>query len=194
MDLKKKVINNFNSLEPFLNEKIYHNMKEKCIDNARTIQDLKNMMNYINYNKEKYLSSNPNADPEHKNEYQGPIRKSILSVCFSENLDKCAKQFCLDSNDIAANIELIRNKENLSKLLRPPEPDCSLSDLLVNYKPSNLSEAKVMENICNLIGKEMINHPYIKEFVYEYLRNNCFVSTNPTEEGKKTIRCFSSFF
>ena len=194
MDLKKKVINNFNSLEPFLNEKIYHNMKEKCIDNARTIQDLKNMMNYINYNKEKYLSSNPNADPEHKNEYQGPIRKSILSVCFSENLDKCAKQFCLDSNDIAANIELIRNKENLSKLLRPPEPDCSLSDLLVNYKPSNLSEAKVMENICNLIGKEMINHPYIKEFVYEYLRNNCFVSTNPTEEGKKQLDAFHPSF
>ena len=40
MELKKKVINSFNSLEPFLNEKIYHNMKEKCIDNAKTIKDL----------------------------------------------------------------------------------------------------------------------------------------------------------
>ena len=194
MDLKKKVINNFNSLEPFLNEKIYHNMKEKCIEKAKTFQDLKNMMNYINYNKEKYLSSNSNIDPGQKNKYQGPIRKSILSVCFSENLDKCAKQFCLDSNDIASNIELIRNKDNNSKLLRPPEPDCSLPDLLVNYKPANLSEAKVMENICNLIGKEMINHPYIKEFVYEYLRNNCFVSTNPTEEGKKQLDVFHPSF
>ena len=72
-------------------------MKEKCIDNARTIQDLKNMMNYINYNKEKYLLSNPNADPEHKNEYQGPIRNSILR----ENVIKIFfesifKQFLID--------------------------------------------------------------------------------------------------
>ena len=36
----------------------------------------------------------------------------------------------------------------------------------------------------------MINHPYIKEFVYEYLRNNCYVSTNPTEEGKKQLDIF----
>ena len=190
MDLKKKVMNNFNTLEPFLNEKIYHNMKEKFIENAKSAQELRNMMNYINYNKEKYLSSNPNISTENKKAYQGPIRKSILSVCFSENLDKCAKQFCLDSNDIASNIELNKNKENLSKLLRPPEPDCSLTDLLLNYKSRTLSEAKVMENICNLIGKEMINHPYIKEFVYEYLRNNCYVSTNPTEEGKKQLDIF----
>ena len=55
LDLKKKVINNFNTLEPYLNEKIFHNMKEKCIDNAKTIQDLQDMMDYINYNKDKYL-------------------------------------------------------------------------------------------------------------------------------------------
>jgi transcription elongation factor SPT6 len=87
MDLKKKVMNNFNTLEPFLNEKIYHNMKEKFIENAKSSQELRNMMNYINYNKEKYLSSNPNISTENKKAYQGPIRKSILSVCFSENLD-----------------------------------------------------------------------------------------------------------
>ena len=199
MDLKKKVINSFNTLEPYLNEKIYHNMKEKCIDNAKTIQELKNMMNYISYNKEKYLSSDINSE----NDYKGPIRKSLLNVYFSKNLDKCAKQFCLDSNDIASNLELIKNKESLSKLLRPPEPDFSISELLQDYIPSNLSqssgksnlsETKVVENLCYLIGKEMINHPYIKEYVYEYLRNNCYVSTNPTEDGKKQLDVFHPSF
>ena len=191
MDLKKKVMNNFNSLESYLNEKIFHNMKEKYIDNAKNIQELNNMMNYINYNKEKYLSPYSNSSD---NKNQGPIRKSTLSVFFSENLDKCSKQFCLDSNDIAANIELIKNKENLSKLLRPPEPDCALNELLQNCKSPNLSEVQLMENICSLIGKEMINHPYIKDFVYEYLRNNCYVSTNPTEEGKKQLDVFHPSF
>jgi len=193
MDFKKKVINNYNTLEPYLNEKVFHTMKEKYIDNAKTIQELNNMMNYINYNKEKYLSSNSNIHSE-ENVHQGPIRKSVLAVYFSENLDECAKQFCLDSNDIASNIELIKNKENLSKLLHPPEPECSLTDLLQSCKNSNLTESQFMENICNLIGKEMINHPYIKEFVYEYLRNNCYVSTNPTEEGKKTLDVFHPSF
>ena len=192
MDFKKKVINNFNTLESYLNEKIFHTMKEKCIDNAKTMQELTNMMNYISYNKEKYLS-NSNIQSE-ENIHIGPIRKSVLNVYFSENLDKCAKQFCLDSNDIASNIELIRNKENLSNLLRPPEPDCSLTDLLQTCKTSNLTESQFMENICNLIGKEMINHPYIKEFAYEYLRNNCYVSTNPTEEGKKQLDVFHPSF
>ena len=190
MDLKKKVMNNFNSLESYLNEKIYHNMKEKYIDNAKSVQELDNMMNYINYNKEKYLS--PSSNSENKN--QGPIRKSTLSVFFSESLDKCAKQFCLDSNDIASNIEIIDKKDNLSKLLRPPEPECSLTELLQNCKSPNLSETQFMENICNLIGKEMINHPYIKDYVYEYLRNNCFVSTTPTEEGKKQLDVFHPSF
>lgn len=193
MDLKKKVLNNFNALDSYLNEKIFHTMKEKYIDNAKTIQDLNNMMDYINYNKEKYLSSNSNNHPDEKI-YHGPIKKSSLTIYFSENLDKCAKQFCLDVNDIASNIELITNKENLSKLLRPPEPDCSLTELLQTCQTSNLNEPKLMENLCNLIGKEMINHPYIKKFVYEYLRDNCYVSTNPTEEGKKQLDVFHPSF
>ena len=191
VDLKKKVMNNFISLESYLKEKIYHNMKEKYIDNAKSIQELNNMMSYINYNKEKYLSPN-STNSSNKN--QGPIRKSTLSVFFCENLDGCAKQFCLDSNDIAANIELIKNKENLSKLLRPPEPDCLLNELLQTCKSPNVSDVQLMENICNLIGKEMTNHPYIKNFVYEYLRNNCYVSTNPTEEGKKQLDVFHPSF
>ena len=40
IELKKKVMNNFNTLEPYLNEKIFHNMKEKCIDNAKSMQEL----------------------------------------------------------------------------------------------------------------------------------------------------------
>ena len=193
MELKKKIINNYDALEPYLNEKVFHNMREKCIDNAKTIQELNNMMNYINYNKEKH-SLNSNKDSENKDEYQGPIRKSILTVCYSENLDKCSRRFCLEPNDIASNIELIKNKENLSKLIRPPEPECSLSELLAEYKSKNLPDHKVMENISNLIGREMINHPYIKEFVYEYYRNNCYISTNPTEEGNKQLDVFHPSF
>ena len=193
IELKKKVINNFEALEPYLNEKVFLNMRENCIDNAKTIQDLKNMMNFINYNKEKHSLAS-NKDSEDKNEYQGPIRKSILTVCYNENLDKCCRRFCLEPNDIASNIELIKNKENLSKLLRPPEPECSLSELLGEYKSKNMPDHKIMENISNLIGKEMINHPYIKEFVYEYYRNNCYVSTNPTEEGNKQLDVFHPSF
>ena len=76
IELKKKVMSNFNTLEPYLNEKIYHNMKEKCIDNAKTMQDLNNMMIYINYNKEKYLPKNMNQDDE----FVLPIRKSQIKI------------------------------------------------------------------------------------------------------------------
>ena len=190
MDFKKKVMNNFNALESFLNEKLFHNMKEKCIENAKTIQDLNNMMNYINFIKEKNNSSNSKSE----NKYQGPIRKSFFNVLFTENLEKCSQQFCLEPSDIASNIELIRNKENLSKLLKPPEPDCSLTELLQNCKPPSLQDTQFMENMCILIGKEMISHPYIKEFVYEYLRNNCYISTNPTEEGQKQLDVFHPSF
>ena len=46
MELKKKVMNNFNTLESNLNEKIFHTMKAKYIENAKTIQGLNYMMNY----------------------------------------------------------------------------------------------------------------------------------------------------
>ena len=168
-------MNNFISLESYL----------------KSIKELNNMMNYINENKEKYLSPNSTSS---SNKNQGPIRKSTISIFFCGNLDGGAKQFCSDSNDIAANIELIKNKENLSKLLDPLEQDCLLNELLQICKSPNVSDVQLMENICNLIGKEMINHPYIKNLVYEYIRNNCYLSTNPKKKKKKQLDVFRPSF
>ena len=190
LDLKKKVINNFNQLEPFLNEKIFHNMKEKCIDEAKKISDLNNMMIYINYNKEKYLPKKKNGNEE--GQYLLPVAKSALIVQYNETLEKYAEQFCLNSNDIASNLELIHNKENFSKLLHPPNPDCSISEFFKNEKNEN--QSNIMNKIINLISKEMISHPYIKEYVYKYLRDYCFVWTTPTEEGNKQLDIFHPSF
>ena len=188
LDLKKKVINNFNTLEPYLNEKIFHNMKEKCIDNAKTIQDLQDMMDYINYNKDKYLPK----DVKNDGEFLAPVKKSVVNILYNENLEKYAEQFTLNSNDIASNIELIKNKENLSKLLHPPTPDYSMSDMI--QTTDNEIRSKILGNICNLAAREMLCHPYIKEYVYDYLRNICYVSTNPTEEGKNKLDVFNPSF
>ena len=190
LDLKKKVINNFNQLEPFLKEKIYHNMKEKCIDEAKSIQSLKNMMNYINYNKEKYLPKNNNSDDQ----YLLPVPKSALIVQYNEKLEKYAEQLCLNSDDIASNIELIKNNENLSKLLHPPNPNSSYNDFLQDIASDNTAKSKIMDNICYLISKEMMCHPYIKQYVYDYLRNCCYVTTNPTELGEKQLDLFHPSF
>ena len=186
LELKKKVMNNFASLEPYLNEKIYHNMKEKCIDNAKTIQDLKNMMIYIDYNKDKYLEKNEKNDGD----FILPVRKGSINLEYNKEVEKFIEKFCLNSNDIASNIELIRNKENYSKLLHPPTPDYTLSDMFQTMKIEGKERTDFTNNVCNLFAKEMMCHPYIKEYVYEYLRNSCYVSTEPTEEGEKQLDVF----
>ena len=190
LEFKKKVINNFNSLESYLNEKIFHNMKEKCIDNAMTIQELNSMMTFINYNKDKYFSKEIKPDDE----FIFPVRKSIFNFKFSLELGKQVERFCLNSNDIASNIELIKNKENLSKLLHPPVPDITLSEMIQKIKLENIVKEKAMENMCNLMAKEMLCHPFIKEYAYDYLRHNCYVSTEPTEEGNKQWDVFNPNF
>ena len=190
LEFKKKVINNFNSLESYLNEKIFHNMKEKCIDNAMTIQELNSMMTFINYNKDKYFSKEIKPDDE----FIFPVRKSIFNFKFSLELGKQVERFCLNSNDIASNIELIKNKENLSKLLHPPIPDITLSEMIQEIKIENIVKDKIMENMCNLMAKEMLCHPFIKEYTYDYLIHNCYVSTEPTEEGKKQLDVFNPSF
>ena len=186
LELKKKVMNSFASLEPYLNEKIYHNMKEKCIDNAKTIQDLKNMMEYIDYNKDKYLDKNEKNDDD----FLLPVRKGTINVVYNKEIEGFIEKFCLNSNDIASNIELIRNKENYSKLLHPPTPDITLTDMCQKMKIEGKERTDFTNNVCNLFAKEMMCHPYIKEFVYEYLRNSCYVSTMPTEEGEKQLDVF----
>ena len=190
VELRKKVMNNFNALEPYLNEKIYHNMKEKCIDNAKSIQDLNSMMNYINYNKDKYLPKDIKPDDE----FILPVRKTSLNVKFNSKLEKVAERFCLNTNDIASNLELIKNNENLSKLLHPPVPDSSLSEMIQEMQIENMAQSKVMDNICNIMAKEMMSHPYIKEYIYDHLRNNCYVSTTPTEDGNKQLDVFNPSF
>ena len=186
LELKKKVMNNFVSLEPYLNEKIYHNMKEKCIDNAKTIQDLKNMMIYIDYNKDKYLEKKANNDGD----FILPVRKGSINFEYNKEIEKFIEKFCLNTNDIASNIELIRNKENYSKLLHPPTPDFTLTDMFQKMKIEGKERTEYNYNVCNFFAKEMMCHPYIKEYVYEYLRNSCYVSTEPTEEGEKQLDVF----
>ena len=188
IELKKKVMNNFNTLEPYLNEKIFHNMKEKCIDNAKSMQELNNMMNYINYNKDKYFPKGLKADDD----ILLPVRKSAFNIQYNSELEKKAEQFCLNSNDIASNIELIKNNENPNKLLHPPKPDITLSEMFPEQEKEN--RTRIFDHMCNLMAKEMMCHPYIKEYVYDYLRYNCYVSTTPTEEGKKQLDLFNPSF
>ena len=190
VELRKSVMNKFSALQPYLNEKIYHNMKEKCIDNAKSIQDLKSMMNYINYNKDKYLPKDVKPDDE----FILPVRKTSLNVQFNSKLEKVAERFCLNTNDIASNLELTKNTESLTKLLHPPVPDSSLSEMIQELQIENMTHSKVMDNICSIMAKEMLTHPYIKEYVYDHLRHNCYVSTTPTEEGNKQLDVFNPSF
>ena len=206
VELKNKVNRNFAFLENVLNEKTFRNMKEKYIDNAKTIQELKNMLSYIEYIREKAKNTQPKIkkDPENENfdaefdeqkeEYIPPVKKSLLSSSFSVKLEEINKKFCLDSNDIASNIELIKNKEPLSKLLHPPSPSCALCDMLKPLISKNTGETRLIEIMCNIIAKEMQCHPFIKEFAYNHLRNNCYVSTNPTEEGETQLDVFNPSF
>ena len=165
-------------------------MKEKCIDNAMTIQELNSMMTYINYNKDKYSSKELKPDDE----FISPVRRSVFNFKFSKELEEKVKSFCLNSNDIASNLELIKNKENLNKLLHPPVPDITLSEMIQKIKLENIVKEKAMENMCNLMAKEMLCHPFIKEYAYDYLRHNCYVSTEPTEEGNKQLDVFNPNF
>ena len=206
IELKNKVNKNFSSLEKILNEKTFRNMKEKYIDNAKDLPELKNMLSYIEYIKEKTKNTEPKIkkEPENENfdaefeeqkeEYIPPVKKFLLSSKFSAKLEENTKKFCLDSNDIASNIELIKNKEPLSKLLRPPNPSCALTDVLKPLTSRNTSETRLIEIMCSIIAKEMQCHPFIKEFVYNHLRNNCYVSTNPTEEGETQLDVFNPSF
>ena len=189
-ELRKSVMNKFSALQPYLNEKIYNNMKEKYINNAKSIQGLNSMLNYINYNIDKYLPKDTKPD----NEFLLPVRKTFLDKKFNSKLEKVAELFCLNTNDIAYNLELIKNNENLSKLLHPPVPKCSLSDMIKELKIENISQSKIMDSMCNIKAKEMMSHPYIKEYIYDNLRNICYVSTTPTEEGNKKLDVFNPSF
>ena len=191
LEVKKKVTNNFNALEFFLNEKIFHNMKEKCIDNAKTIQDLQDMMKYIEFNNEKNINVNPDEKEKSEGEFKLPVRKSTINFQYNKNFEKFLEKFSLNSNDIASNIELIKNKENFSKLLHPPTPDVTFSEMYESIKIESMNGPEFTNNACSLFAKEMMCHPYIKEYVYAYLRNICYVSTNPTEVGQKQLDVFN---
>ena len=67
-----------------------------------------------------------------------------------------------------------------------------MSDMI--QTTDNEIRSKILGNICNLAAREMLCHPYIKEYVYDYLRNICYVSTNPTEEGKNKLDVFNPSF
>ena len=127
------------------------------IKDINHIKDINEFMNILYYTLGKDIDEKIFEKKEKRDEYEKRINNTIDSCILINTSDIFRK---LKSN-YKNNINYLNlNKKSLKKIVHQ------------YYSPN--------EN-------EYINHPYLKEFVYDYLRHNCFVSTNPTEEGKKQL-------
>ena len=196
-DYKVNVIKQFNVVKEYLKGKSEFS-QVRYIDNAKSIQELTYMEKRIKFLKELHSDDQSNKELQDEKKiggYQRPVKKSLIVECVRNRINEYAEQFTMRANDLAVNLELLINNEDPSKQIHAPEPQESLGDLVKQYKSVKYDqELKIMEMALKFLAQEMASHPFIRQYVYNYFRANCLLSTEPTELGKKELDVFNPLF
>jgi transcription elongation factor SPT6 len=184
-------------------------MKERYIDGAKSIEDLKNMELYIKFQKElneekiieikkvkKGLENEINNSQTFN--YIPPIQYSLVKKAVKNKLNEYSSKFALSARDFAFNLELILNDPDIdnSKLIPTPTNPSELpSQLASKYLSDDLQQVlNVMKSVCIFLSHEIESHPFLRQYIWQHFKNNCYLSTEPTELGQKDIDIFSRAF
>ena len=194
----KKIVNNqYNNVKNLMHENQYTFMREKYINDAKSINDLKNMEEYINYIKECSINNNDNNDNNNNEKHIFPIKKSFINECITNKIDQFIKQSMLNSMEIAINLEFILKNIDIdsSQLCPAPVPSetpAQLANKFINnvYK----EEMEIMNKACKFIAINLTSHPFIKSYIYSVFYEKCYISTKPTEKGSNELDIFHPLF
>ena len=206
---RKKVNEQFEIIENFIGEETFNFMKERYIDGAKSIEDLKNMELYIKFQKElneekiieikkvkKGLENEINNSQTFN--YIPPIQYSLVKKAVKNKLNEYSSKFALSARDFAFNLELILNDPDIdnSKLIPTPTNPSELpSQLASKYLSDDLQQVlNVMKSVCIFLSHEIESHPFLRQYIWQHFKNNCYLSTEPTELGQKDIDIFSRAF
>ena len=196
-EYKKNVINQYEYVSKILvNENMEH-LKERYINRAKSIRELKNMEKYIYFLKEKYYKDyqkefdSTNIDSD----YKLPLKKSFIQEGVKNKLREFCEAFSMSANDVAENLENIKNNKESSSLIKPPEPNMSPAELAKNLIGDKYStELDLMNDACKFAALELSCHPYIREYVFDFFKQNSILSSLPTERGKDELDVFNPSF
>ena len=231
---RKEVLKKFEIVKQFLNEETYNFMKQRYIDNAKSIEDLKNMELYIKFQRElnedkinemndlknKLDNNNLNDNNLDNNldnnnfekfdfeklenyenqkikNYIPPIKQSLIKKLVKNKINEFTSKFALKSQELALNLELILNDPNIdnSKLIPTPNPNQIASELAEKYKSEDFPQTiDVMNYACKFLSIEIQSHPFLRQYIWQFFRNNCYLSTEPTELGQKELDIFNRAF
>ena len=194
INYKKLVLNQLNSIKKFIPQNEFSYIKDKYINEAQNIFELKNIEDYINYINELHFEEINNL-----NNYKAPIKNSLIIKCKNNKIDEFVKTFMLDINDIAINLEyFLKNSEvDKSGMYPCPNPNESPYDLATKYtlKNHNITDPKEIIEIANkFISISLQKQPFLKKFIYQNFYEKCYLSTEPTEKGKNELDVFHPLF
>ena len=115
---------------------------------------------------------------------------SLLNKIKDNKLNDVLKKFCLYPEQVVHNLRIINGEIN-SELIKPPFPNCSLTDIC-QQKISQISgKCTSPKEILQLSLQYYIlllsSHPYIFKLTNEKIFKICKLSTTPTEKGKEIL-------
>jgi transcription elongation factor SPT6 len=195
---KKLVNNQYNNIKNLIIENQYEFLREKYINEAKSINDLKKMEEYINYIKECSINEDNNNNINENNEkHIFPIKKSFIKDFIENKINLFINQSMLNSMEIAINLEFILKNIDIdsSQLFSAPVPTetpIQLANKFINnvYK----EEMDIMNKACKFIAINLTSHPFIKSYIYSVFYEICYISTKPTEKGSNELDIFHPLF
>ena len=196
-DYKVNIIKQFNAIRKYLDSKSAEFMQERYIINAKSIYDLKSMEVFISFMKDRYFDDKGNTELNKLNQGMTlcPIKKSLVIDAVQNSISDFAEKYAMRASDLAVNLELIMNNEDITKLIPAPEPEEPLVDIVKMYISGKYNtEIAVIEQSTKYLATEMASHPFIREYVFDYFRSNGTLSTTPTELGKSELDLFNPSF
>lgn len=181
------------------------------------MQELKYVENYINYykniyseeiSKAKMKSSNKNehgnilnldednqSEEEDEKKHLRPLKQFIIPKNSIKKAIELGKTFYLAPWNFYHNLDLVRNNNDYSKIIKPNEPYLDPNEQTVNYLDDYYKQnIDVIKASLLFISDEILVYPSLKMFFFNKLKNMTKISTKPTELGLRELDVFHPSF
>ena len=156
------------------------------------LTELKQSSYYFSPSLEKYINNATSIfELNHIDDYLAFVTKASSNAIAIEarknRIDIFVQEYSLPIDDVVSNLTLIQSNST-EELKKPKTPEKVAYELGNEYINDTLTEVIMVFTMgCKYTALEMVHHPYIRNMLWEIVKNNVYISTTPTEEGCRVL-------
>jgi transcription elongation factor SPT6 len=167
---------------------VIDNALEDYLDRARTLEDVADVMSYLNLH---FATELQRAEEARNRALKRSVKRTMYEDAKKAGVQKFAKLFNINVKVVAENLSQHSNTfvpEDHQEL-----PDIAALSFTTDRPPYNNPE-KVVEAARLMLAQELAAEPLFRQFIRKVYETDAVVTVTPTEKGKREIQPLHPYY